>query len=68
MRSNFDRVMREQGRKATWLATATGYSSSLIAKVRKGERTATPDFQAAVATALGMPVEDLFPEPEQAAA
>lgn len=63
MATKFDQVMREQGRKATWLAEQTGYSSTLITRVRKGQRTATPEFRAAVAKALEMPESDLFPEP-----
>lgn len=63
----FDQVMREQGRKATWLAEVTGYSPSLITLIRKGERTATPDFRRKVAAALEMDEADLF-EPESAAA
>lgn len=66
MGSTFDRVMREQGRKATWLAERTGFSPSLITKVRKGERTATPEFRQAVAESLEMPADVLFPEYEQA--
>lgn len=67
MGTTFDRVMRE-GRKATWLAERTGYSNSLISKVRSGERTPTPEFRRKVAEALGMAEDELFPGAEQAVA
>lgn len=66
--TKFDQVMREQGRKATWLAEQTGYSVALISYVRRGQRTATPDFRAKVAEALGMPEGELFTEPAAEAA
>jgi transcriptional regulator with XRE-family HTH domain len=66
--TTFDRVMREQGRKATWLSEQTGYSSALITRVRKGERTATPEFRAKVAAALEMDESELFPDPAAEAA
>lgn len=68
MGTKFDRVMREQGRRATWLAERTGYSNALISRIRSGERAATPDFRRKVAEALGMSETDLFPEAEAAAA
>lgn len=68
MGTNFDRVMREQGRKATWLAERTGVSVSLITRIRKGQRSASPEFRRAAAAALAVPVEELFPEPTAAEA
>ena len=62
MGTKFDQVMREQGRRATWLAERTGYSNALISKVRAGERTATADFRRKVADALEMDEADVFPE------
>ena len=68
MGTKFDQVMEEQGRKATWLAEQTGFSSALISRVRSGERRPSPAFKRAAAKALEMTVDELFPETEQAAA
>lgn len=68
MGTTFDRVMRDQGRKATWLAEVTGVSPATITRIRKGQRTASTAFKAAAAAALEMKVEELFPLSEQAAA
>ena len=62
MGTTFDRLMNEQGRKATWLAEQIGYSSALISRIRSGERAATPDFRRKAAAALGVPEDELFPE------
>lgn len=68
MGTTFDRVMREQGRKATWLAEVIGVSPATVTRVRKGQRTPSPEFRAKAAAALEMDESDLFPEPEAAAA
>lgn len=68
MGTKFDQVMEEQGRKATWLAEQTGFSSALISRVRNGERRPTTAFKRAVAKALEMDESELFPDAEQAAA
>lgn len=62
MGTTFDRVMREQGRKATWLAAITGVSPATVTRIRKGQRSASPDFRAKAAAALEMSEMDLFPE------
>lgn len=67
MGTTFDRVMSEQGRKATWLAEQIGYSNALISRVRSGERAATPDFRRKAAAALRMSEDELFPEVTTAA-
>lgn len=68
MGTTFDRVMREQGRKATWLAEVTGVSPATVTRIRKGQRTPSDAFKRSAAAALEMTVDELFPEPEQAAA
>lgn len=54
-------ALEAQERDQAWLARKTGYSPSLVNKVIKGERAATPTFQSRVAEALRVPREFLFP-------
>lgn len=68
MRTTFDRVMREQGRKATWLAEVIGVSPATVTRVRKGQRSPSPEFRAKAAAALEMDEVELFAEPEAAEA
>lgn len=52
------RVIRQQGRKYTWLASMTGYSISSIGAVARGERVGTEKFYRSVSHVLG---EDVSP-------
>jgi transcriptional regulator with XRE-family HTH domain len=60
--TTFDRVMRAQGRKATWLAEQTGVSVSLVTRIRKGQRNPSAEFRAKAAAALEVGESELFPE------
>lgn len=62
MGTTLDQVMRDQGRQGKWLARQTGVSMSLVTRIRKGQRTPTPEFRAKAAAALGVSEPDLFPE------
>lgn len=62
MGTTFDRVMREQGRKATWLASVTGVSPATVTRIRKGQRSPSPDFRSKAAAALEVREAELFPE------
>lgn len=62
MGTNFDQVMRQQGRKATWLAAVTGVSPATVTRIRKGQRNPSADFRARAAAALEMSEAELFPD------
>lgn len=62
MGTTFDRVMRAQGRKATWLAEVTGVSPATVTRIRKGQRSPSPEFRAKAAAALEVGEAELFPE------
>jgi transcriptional regulator with XRE-family HTH domain len=60
--TNFDQVMKQQGRKATWLASVTGVSPATVTRIRKGQRNPSPEFRAKAAAALEVDEAELFPE------
>lgn len=64
---NVDRVLDQQGRSRAWLAREAGVSASYASLMLDGKRPLTDDFKAAAAKALGVPIDILFAEPEQAA-
>lgn len=62
------RVMREQGRTQKWLAAKVGTDQGQISDYCRGVHLPQPSTRAAIAKALGEPIEALFPEPTEAAA
>lgn len=58
---NVERVLEQQERSVAWLARKAGVSVSYASRMLKGERPTTPAFRAAVAAALNVPEEVLFP-------
>ena len=63
---NVERVLEQQGRSVSWLARKAGVSQSYAWRMLTGERTMTAEFRAAVAEALGVPEDILFPPAEKA--
>lgn len=47
------KVLREQGRRLTWLAEKTGYSESTVGAVARGEREGTEAFYKLASYVLG---------------
>ena len=56
-----ERVLSKQGRQLTWLAEKAGVSISYASLMISGKRPLTAEFRAAVAEALGVPEDILFP-------
>ena len=61
------RVMREQGRTQKWLAARVGTDQGQISDYCRGVHLPQPSMRAAIAEAVGEPVERLFPAHEAAA-
>jgi transcriptional regulator with XRE-family HTH domain len=57
-----EEVLAQRERSLSWLAAKTGYSVSLVWRVCRGERRATPEFRRRVAAVLDVPERLLFPE------
>lgn len=53
-RRHIKRLMTQQGRKWTWLATETGYSRTHITEMMGGRAPLSPKFVKLAATALGV--------------
>jgi hypothetical protein len=60
-------ILAEEGRRHKWLADATGIHRVTLHHYING-RHVPEDRQRAIADALGRSVEDVFPEPTEAAA
>ena len=64
-RKDFNDILKEKGITKTALRNMTGVSTSTVTVLCKGERVAYKTAEA-VASALGMPMEDLFDPSERA--
>lgn len=53
-------VLRDQGRKQTWLADRIGYSDRHLNQVIRGTLPASPEFRRKCAEALGIAEDGLF--------
>lgn len=63
-----ERVLEQQGRTPSWLARKAGIDQAYAWRMLHGERPMTDAFKAAIADALGVPADVLFPvEPAEAA-
>lgn len=60
--------LERQERSVAWLARKCDVDPSMAWRVLRGERTASDDFKSKAATALGIPVQQLFGEQSPAAA
>lgn len=47
-------MLESQGRSQTWLATTGGLSPSIVSRVLRGERNATPDVITTIARTIGV--------------
>ena len=53
------RIIREQGRTVTWIATRSGVSISLVSLWKDGKRRIPPAKRGALADLLGVEEEEL---------
>lgn len=58
---NVERILEQQGRTVSWLARKAGVSVSYAWRMLNEERPITAEFRVAVAEALGVPEDILFP-------
>lgn len=58
--TNLDRVLTEQGRLRSWLASEVGVSRSLITMIAKGQRPVSRELGERIATSIGVPFFVLF--------
>lgn len=63
LRRALNLVYIHAGITARAVAAEADISPSLLNMIAAGERRATPEVAERIARALGLPVQDLFPEP-----
>lgn len=53
-------LLRQQGRRQTWLAQQIGYSQGYVYRVLQGVAEPAPVFRQRCSEVLGVPVDELF--------
>lgn len=66
-RTRLGQILRSEGRRQRWLADQIGVDEATMSHYVHG-RHVPDDRKAVIADALGRSVEDVFPEPTEAAA
>lgn len=62
-----EEVLRQRERSIRWLAAKVGYSDSLVWRVLRGQRRASPELRRRIAAVLDLPESVLFPPEDRAA-